>query len=553
MIVLSLATVISFSRCNKPMSFGEEAGLDSVMITTPVKKVLLISIQGARGAVMKTADIPHIKSLLDHGIYSWDAVCDTFSTDQAGWADLFTGVHADKHKVTGNSYVDLQQDAYPGFPAYFSQSGKKLNVVSFNDAPSLNDTLLSDQHIVSVNLNNDKTVKDSAIGRLAKGNPDMMLLSFQSVNNAGKQSGFTDTSDAYVAAIKKVDQYIGEIVQALHSRKNIAKEQWLIIVTSNHGGKADGTYGGSSFEERNTFVIYSNATFTKKEIKKPLINVDYDGTYPFFYRQNGDDHAAYTDNPAYHFGADQSFTIEFNIRTTYGGGDDHPVISNKNWSSGSNTGWAIYKQDGNLRINYKGADAGRIDMRNGPPVADGQWHHITVTFDRENNISFYLDGKFYISGPSIKGNGSVDAGLPFTVGTDATLNYGYNGPNGSGDNYIAGIRVWKTVLSPEEINNWAFIPVTKDHPEYAALIGYWKANEGAGTSHTLKDSSPTGADLTISNGLQWDQINGVLNPSQLDATQFVPKSVDVPVNILAWMGVKILPDWQLDGNLLILQ
>src|SRR5690606_37107629 len=123
-------------------------------------------------------------------------------------------------------------------------------------------------------------------------------------------------------------------------------------------------------------------------------------------------------------------------------------------------------------------DASRIDMRNGPPVADGKWHHITVTFDRQNNISFYLDGKFYVSGPSIQGDGNIDATYPFVVGTDGTLNYSYNGPDGSGDNYISDIRVWKTVLDPTTIANWAFQPITRDHPDYNSLIGWWKATDG---------------------------------------------------------------------------
>src|SRR5699024_7315218 len=108
---------------------------------------------------------------------------------------------------------------------------------------------------------------------------------------------------------------------------------------------ADGTYGGKSFQERNTFVLYYNPSFTQEEIKMPLINVSYSGTYPFFYRKNGVDHAAYTYDPTYHFGADQDFTIEFNIRAKESSQRrDNPVITNKNWNSGSNLGWLVYLQ-----------------------------------------------------------------------------------------------------------------------------------------------------------------------------------------------------------------
>ena len=80
--MITLLTVFSlfvFSSCNKPISYAETTGEDSVSITLPQKKVLLISLQGARGSVMKTANIPNIRALLSNSIYSWDAICDTVS------------------------------------------------------------------------------------------------------------------------------------------------------------------------------------------------------------------------------------------------------------------------------------------------------------------------------------------------------------------------------------------------------------------------------------------------------------------------------------------
>lgn len=540
-----------FEQCNKPLLFEAPSSKDSTAITLRQKKLLLITLQGARGAVMKDADIPHIQSLVANSIYSWDAVCDSVSTDAAGWAALFTGVHNMKNGVSGYSYLNNRFDLYPSFFSYLRQGGHPFRIIGVNDAPSLNDTLLFKQDVdMMINPSDDQAVADSAVGRLMQDNPDVMLVNFEDINTAGIQYGFSGA--AYQAAIHTTDGYIGKILNALKARKNYASEDWLIVITSNHGGTDTGTYGGSGSDERNTFVLYSNSRFTSQEIRAPLVNVPYNGIYPMFYRSAGTDHAAYTNDPKFHFGADQDFTIEFNIRSTNASGDDHPVISNKNWGSGSNTGYAIYKQNGNLRINYKGTDASRIDMRNGPYVADGKWHHITVTFDRGGVISFYMDGDFFVSGPSIKDNGSIDATYPFVIGTDGTLNYSYNGPDGSGDNYISDIRVWNTVLSPTTIANWAFIPLTEDHPNYANLIGYWKANDATGAA-TLKDYSVSHADLTIKNGLQWDEIDDVLNPSNINPSLYVPASVDVSTNVLAWMGLKVDPLWHLDGKIWILQ
>jgi hypothetical protein len=163
-----------------------------------------------------------------------------------------------------------------------------------------------------------------------------------------------------------------------------------------------------------------------------------------------------------------------------------------------------------------------------------------------------MDGKFFVSGGSIANKGSLDAGLPLAIGSDGTLNYGYNGANTSGENYIADVRVWNTVLPAATIEAWAFRTVTNQHPSYASLIGYWKANEQPG-GNTIKDYSPSGVDLVMQNTPRWDARTDVLNPSSIDATLLVPRAMDLTSNVLAWMGVKMKPDWGLDGKVEIVE
>jgi len=539
--------VFAFSRCNHPVLFDENIGTDSVAIHLARKKVLFINIQGAKGEVMKEADIPNITSLLSHSIYSWDAVCDTVSTDQAGWASLFTGVHVAKSGVDNDTYSDNHFDIYPSFLSHLKNNDNELRIVNVNSSSSLNDSILiKKDEDVSITLNDDKAVKDSVINRLKNDNPDVLVATFSSVNDAGKKYGFSDTSSVYENAIHVTDGYIGDILNALRSRKDYNNENWLIVITSNHGGTSDGIYGGKTDEERNTFVLYNNTQFISKEIKRPLINVPYDGVYPYFYGAGANTHAAYSDNPIYQFGTDQDFTVEFNIRTQ-GPPTYNSIIATKDWITGTTQGWVIYILSGNIRINYKGAAASRVDVNNGPMVDDDKWHHISIVFNRKDKISIYMDGQFYVEGGSIKDHGDINTNLPLGVGTDGTLKYRF-----SCECYLADVRIWNTVLSPETIKEWAFQPVTKLHPDYNALIGYWKCTDGPNAT-VLKDYSLMKSDLTIENGLQWDQVDGILNPSAMDPLQSVPKSVDVATAILAWMGVKIQPSWNLDGKVWVLQ
>ena len=542
--------------CNKPVPSNIRAGSDSVDVAVQKRKVLLIVLQGAKGMAMKQADIPNIKGLLSHGIYSWDAVCDTVTTDAASWAALFTGVTGDKNGVTGDSYKDNAFFDYPVFPKRIMAEKPGSEVVLFNAAASLNDSLVgSDAVSRSLRLSDDKAVSDSAIQCLDNENPDVLMLTFNGVNEAGRQYGFSETAPQYMESIARVDRYIGDILAALRGRDQYAEEDWLIVITSNHGGQSDGTYGGSGFEQRNRFIVYANESFNAKEIIIPNINVPYSGQFPFFYRSGGEDHALYTDNPAYHFGATEDFTVEFNIRLAASEARrDNPIITNKNWNSGANVGWIIFTNGGNIRVNFRGEDASRVDFSGGPVIDDGAWHHITVGFDRDGHIEIYADGQFYSEGPSIDGQGNIDAGLPLTIGTHAILDFNYYGVNtGSLDAHIAGVRIWKTLLDPAVIDQWAFSTITPQHPDFDALVGYWKMRDENPAAPRVKDYSLTEADLTVLHSLQWDTIDDVLNPSGVDATQVVPHAVDLAVNVMAWMGMKLPGAWQLDGKLWILQ
>lgn len=547
--------IVLLSQCNKPVSYYDGLKADSTKLDLPVKKVLIINIDGGSGNIIKATDLPNIKGLLSHSIYSWDALADSVTTDQASWAGMVTGVRGKKNGVDGATYKDNHFAAYPSFFSRAGAANSNLNIGNITSVAALNDTLLPKEVFsFKVNVNNDLAVKDSTLRRLANDNPDLLMVSFSGVSKAGIANGFSQAVPAYIDALKTTDGYIGEIITALKARKNYGKEDWLIVISSNHGGTATGSYGGSSYAERNTFVIYNHASFVKKELKAPFVNVDYTGRFPYFERKDGYDHAAYSNSSMYLFGADVSFTVEFNILSPLGAQRDNPVITNKNWNSGGNRGWLVLLNQKNIRVNYTGNSGTRLDINSGPMVADGKWHHITVVFNRQKEIAIYDNGEFFIASGSIKDKGNIDPGLPLTLGTHAILNYDYYGNNdGSLRSYIADVRIWKAILTPEVIREWSFQPVTTEHPEYANLLGNWMVRNDETNPAKLIDSSPLKQDLTILNAFTWNPLSQVLNASPLNTADFVPQSIDISTNVLSWLGVKIKPAWDTDGKIYILQ
>ncbi|MES9858379.1 MAG: alkaline phosphatase family protein, partial [Sedimenticola sp.] len=144
------------------------------------------------------------------------------------------------------------------------------------------------------------------------------------------------------------------------------------------------------------------------------------------------------------FGANTDFSVAFWVKST-GWTSDPSLISNKNWKSGSNQGWVIAAEDdgSHWQWNFKGASGSRADYENGGTINDGQWHHITVTHDRDGNAVFYHDG-VPVGSVSIVGQGSVDSGLPTALNADGTLTY-------NDDFSYDDLKIWRRVVTASEI------------------------------------------------------------------------------------------------------
>ena len=105
----------------------------------------------------------------------------------------------------------------------------------------------------------------------------------------------------------------------------------------------------------------------------------------------------------------------------------------------------------------------------------GEWLQVTLVHDGVT-LSAYKNGVLV---------GSVASGatqLP-NASSDGTL---YLGGSGRSDpnNYFAGeideARFWNIVLTPAEIQAWAYQEVTPAHPNWANLMAYYRMSNGAG-------------------------------------------------------------------------
>ncbi|BFM44505.1 hypothetical protein CFS9_31460 [Flavobacterium sp. CFS9] len=523
-----LTALFLITSCSKDNSEHE-----SESSTPKTKKLLLIGIDGCRGDALMSSNTPNVKSLLNNSVYSFDALTNSPTWSGNGWSTMLTGVSSSKHGVTDNSFSTPNFTLYPSFLKRLEIGNPALKTISIVHWSPINDDII-DGIDVEKNVTADLDVKNEAVNALKNDNPDALFLQFDDVDHAGHSSGFSGSVPQYKAAIETTDSYIGEILNALKSRPTYNDEDWLIIVSTDHGGVGT-SHGGSSYQERNIFTIFYNKDFPTQQAD-PETSIT--GTFVNF---NNNKIYTSTTNSLYNFGT-TSFTVECRVKTS-GFSDDPAIVSNKNWASGSNSGFVIAGKDSSWKVNI-GDGSGRLDLSASNPISDGKWHHLAMVVDRTAKLlKIYQDGIFVDQTTINSDFGSLSSGLPFAIGQDGTLSYG---PTINGN--IAEVRIWNKALPETSILNNSCSSVTNAHPDYNSLIGYWKGNNGSG--NTFTDSSPSNVSLSFVTTPTWVSGNAPLKCGRTISGD-VPKMTDIAYSSLKWFGVDIAFGWSLEGRSLL--
>jgi hypothetical protein len=506
------------------------------------KKVLLIGIDGCRADALEFANTPTIDNLISNGVYSPDALNDDITISGPGWSAILCGVWSDKHLSVDNSFVGTDYTNYPPLFKRIEDFDANLHTVSICNWDPINDYIVQNYADYKLNVSSDADVSLEACNYLSANNPDMMFLHFDDVDLYGHSYGFSPNVSQYITSIEGVDALLAPIMQTISLRPNYVNEDWLILITSDHGGVGT-SHGGTSIEHQNVVVIASGNSIAQNIIRKDsslvfdsvyncladTVELQFDGV---------DDYVQIPSDPIYNFGTTQDFTIECRVRTNTTG--DVAIIGDKDWYSGNNAGFVFsfkYPSGPEWKVNI-GDGTNRADINTGGLIADNQWHTLSVSFDRDGYMKMYEDGQLLDSADiSSVGNITTNAGLFF--GTDINQNYDFMGS-------IAEVRVWNTLIITQTIQNWHCNHLDNSHPNYNNLIGYWKLNEGTGT---------IAMDYWGGFGIP----NGTINNSTWytpDSTWIydysnTPRIADVPVTALTHLCVPINSSWQLDGVSLI--
>ncbi len=495
------------------------------------KKVLFIGIDGCRADVMMSSNTPNIHNLINQSIYSLDGLCAATTWSGNGWSTMLTGVWHTKHNVQDNNFTNPNYANYPDFLTRAETYNSNLRTISLAHWNPINDEIVQNAD-VKTNYGTDLGVKNAAVSALQSDNPDILFIDFDDVDHAGHSYGFNSNTSQYVSSIETTDAYIGEIVAAMKNRATYNNEDWMVVLTTDHGA-TDTSHGGGSLSERDIFTVYSNPNFTPQQISKTI--VESNKTFNQLNLPAGT-YARPANQIPFNFGATQDFTIEFWVKPNANYSSDPVMISNKNWANGKYKGFVISGYSGQTFKMNIGDGVNRIDLVGGKAETN-QWKHIAVSFDRDGLVTMYEDG-VPVTFAKMNTIGNIDSGLPLTINQDGTNVYGQNLAASYKD-----IRVWKSALPNDVIVNWANQDITSSHPYYSQLLANWKCDETSG--NTLVDSSVNANNATVTGSPTRD----LATTSNFKIFNYLSttRETDHLPTVLNWLCIPVQASWGIDG------
>lgn len=229
------------------------------------RKVLFIGIDGVRSDALQLANMPEMDELFDEGLYTYTSWHLGITVSGPSWSSMLTGVWEQKHGVTNNSYTGSNFNEYPYLVTRVREYRPDLKAVQITSWGPFSFDVYNVDWNNDVLLPSDDACLDNAKLQLLDPDLDFLYLHFDDCDAAGHGNQFSPNSPVYMNALEYVDGQVGEVVDALRSRSTYDDEDWLILLTTDHGGIGFG-HGGNSLEEKVIWWAAIGSTVTPGEI-----------------------------------------------------------------------------------------------------------------------------------------------------------------------------------------------------------------------------------------------------------------------------------------------
>ncbi|NIN71720.1 MAG: hypothetical protein GTO46_07265 [Gemmatimonadetes bacterium] len=249
------------------------------------KKVLVIGIDGVRPDVLAEIPTPAIDALAAQGAFRGSVITQAQTVSGPGWSSMLTGVWPDKHGVTSNSFAGNNYAMYPDFLTRLELIDGAFSTFAVVDWAPLGSEasggpLLSDTIDVKLDFDGDQLGYQegdnrsvaAAVRFLEHQDPDAAFVYIGYPDVAAHDNG--GSSQEYYQSIENADVHVGRLVAAVRNRPTYDREDWLILVSTDHGHRDEGGHGDDSPEERTVFYLASGPSVTTGTLPSEVNIVD---------------------------------------------------------------------------------------------------------------------------------------------------------------------------------------------------------------------------------------------------------------------------------------
>lgn len=554
-IVYVLFLLFAFMGCKKYFD-PPDVFENQKIVKVKKKKVLLIGIDGVAGIDMKAIAPPQLQTILQHSKYSYDGWTDIPVSDAGSWKNIMTGVGVSLHGVVDSTFdvsandLGHEHDAQAIYPAFIERlqgTAKIKYSAGITSWPALSKNLFaySDYPIV---VANDDAVRDSTLKVLNNNLIDLVVTQFSGANKAGMQYGYDANITEYKNAVLKIDGYLGQLLEAIKARKNYDNEDWLIIITTTHGGTGK-TFSGNTKRDRNIFTAYYQANLVKQELAPlPLTDVVN------FLNKKVLATLPKADATAYELGTTGDFTIQLKVNLKTLSGSNTVIFSKTNHAYSGVNGWEFMVEGASkcFRVilgNGTGGNSPKVFLVGNVPTEVNKWYSLALKVYTENGkryARFYQDGK-------AMGSAAVDiTGVVIGNNTSDLILGNISSSLGTHSQSVSQIAFYNTALSDQALRDFVCQQeITNTDTYYNNLIGYWPCNEGLGSVYKNMVPIALGKDLTIATtnntDFAWTSVGSWICGD--DKTKlYLTQNSDISQQIYYWFGVTIDSKWKTNGK-----
>lgn len=265
-------------------------------------KALLILVDGIPADVLENSPTPNLDSIGGaHGYTrSWvggivGEASETPTISAPGYASLLTGTWGNKHNIWDNNISEPNYEFWDIFriakahdpnlrTAIFSTwtdnrtkllgegleaaGGEKLDYEF--DGFELDEEQFPHNEMHDHIREIDAHVTNEAARYVEAHGPDLSWVYLEYTDTVGH--GLGDSAEQ-TAAVRLMDAQIGRISDAVATRVRSHDENWLLIVTTDHGRTADDgkNHGGQSERERTTWIVTNSQNLNTRFANQPPI------------------------------------------------------------------------------------------------------------------------------------------------------------------------------------------------------------------------------------------------------------------------------------------